>query len=149
MKVAELFMFWVVEGAGSELETCRVDVWIDGLVMGLVCSVRCTICSLLTVCLACFLALLQLNISYPVTGCQKLIEVEDEKKLRGFYDKRMSHEVDGDILGDDYKGYVFKISGGNDKQGFPMKQGVLTNQRVRLLLSKGEYDYQRQLWLRC
>ena len=30
-----------------------------------------------------------------------------------------------------------RITGGNDKQGFPMKQGVLTNGRARLLLSKG------------
>merc|ERR1719146_294289 len=30
-----------------------------------------------------------------------------------------------------------RISGGNDKQGFPMKQGILTNQRVRLLFKKG------------
>merc|ERR1719353_2408750 len=30
-----------------------------------------------------------------------------------------------------------KITGGNDKQGFPMKQGILTNQRVRLLFKKG------------
>lgn len=35
----------------------------------------------------------------------------------------MSHEVDGAALGDDFKGYIFKISGGNDKQGFAMKQG--------------------------
>ena len=28
--------------------------------------------------------------------------------------------------------------GGNDKQGFGMKQGVLTNQRVRLLMSPGQ-----------
>jgi hypothetical protein len=32
---------------------------------------------------------------------------------------------------------IFRISGGNDKQGFPMKQGVLTNTRVRLLLKDG------------
>ena len=32
---------------------------------------------------------------------------------------------------------MVRISGGNDKEGFPMKQGVLTNGRVRLLLSKG------------
>merc|ERR1719481_1750946 len=30
-----------------------------------------------------------------------------------------------------------RITGGNDKQGLPMKQGVLTNGRVMLLLSKG------------
>ena len=39
------------------------------------------------------------------------------------------------------QGYIVRISGGNDKQGFPMKQGVLTNGRVRLLLSKGHSCY--------
>lgn len=39
------------------------------------------------------------------------------------------------------QGYVVRITGGNDKQGFPMKQGVLTNGRVRLLLSKGHSCY--------
>merc|ERR1711934_633233 len=38
-------------------------------------------------------------------------------------------------------GYVVRITGGNDKQGFPMKQGILTNLRVRLLLSKGHTCY--------
>ena len=33
------------------------------------------------------------------------------------------------------------ITGGNDKQGFPMKQGVLCNHRVRLLLSDGMSCY--------
>jgi len=77
---------------------------------------------------------MKLNISYPATGNQKAIEVDDEQKLRAFYDRRISHEVEGEALGDEYKGYVFKISGGNDKQGFAMKQGVLTSSRVRLLL---------------
>ena len=31
-----------------------------------------------------------------------------------------------------------RITGGNDKQGFPMKQGVLSTSRVKLLLSKGQ-----------
>merc|ERR1719225_2376315 len=84
---------------------------------------------------------MKLNISYPNTGCQKLIEIEDERKVRSFYDKRMAMEVAGDCLGDEWKGYVFRISGGNDKQGFPMKQGVMTNGRVRLLLSKGHSCY--------
>lgn len=70
---------------------------------------------------------LQLNISYPATGCQKLIEVVDEHKIRIFYEKRMGAEVEADHLGDEWKGYILRIAGGNDKQGFPMKQGVLTN----------------------
>jgi len=84
---------------------------------------------------------MKLNLAYPATGCQKLIEVDDERKLRALYDKRMSHEVEGEALGDDFKGYIFKITGGNDKQGFSMKQGILTNQRVRILFSKGHSCY--------
>ncbi|XP_050469423.1 small ribosomal subunit protein eS6-like isoform X2 [Bombus vancouverensis nearcticus] len=53
----------------------------------------------------------------------------------------MGAEVEADALGNEWKGYVVRISGGNDKQGFPMKQGVLTNGRVRLLLSKGHSCY--------
>jgi len=84
---------------------------------------------------------MKLNISYPATGAQKLIDIDDERKLRAFYDKRISAEVEGDALGDDFKGYIFKISGGNDKEGFCMKNGVLTQARVRLLLSTGHSCY--------
>ncbi|KAF5304133.1 hypothetical protein FQA39_LY01918 [Lamprigera yunnana] len=80
---------------------------------------------------------MKLNIACPSTGCQKQFELFDDHKVRIFYDKRIGCEVRADPLGDDWKGYILKITGGNDKQGFPMKQGVLTNQRVRLLLSKG------------
>lgn len=55
---------------------------------------------------------------------------------RHFYDRKMGQEIDGEVLGDEFKGYIFRITGGNDKQGFPMKQGVLVNGRVRLLLKK-------------
>jgi len=49
--------------------------------------------------------------------------------------------VPGDTVGDEFKGYVFRITGGNDKQGFPMKQGVMHPTRVRLLLSDGHSCY--------
>ena len=64
--------------------------------------------------------------------------------MRPFYEKRMGQEVDASTLGDEWAGYVFRISGGNDKQGFPMKQGVLTQGRVRLLLSKGHSCYRQR-----
>ena len=41
-----------------------------------------------------------------------------------FYDKSMGEEVDGALLGEQYNGYVFKITGGQDLQGFAMIQGV-------------------------
>ena len=84
---------------------------------------------------------MKLNISYPANGTQKLIEIEDDRKLRGFMDKRMGAEVPGDGLAPEFKGYVFKITGGNDKQGFPMKQGIMHPTRVRLLLSDGHSCY--------
>merc|ERR1711937_707805 len=87
------------------------------------------------------MGIMKLNIACPATGCQKVIEVEDEKKLRMFWDKRISQEVDGEVLGPEFNGYIFKITGGNDKQGFPMMQGVLLSTRTRLLLKKGSKCY--------
>ncbi|KAF2668504.1 40S ribosomal protein S6-A [Microthyrium microscopicum] len=84
---------------------------------------------------------MKLNISYPANGTQKLLEVEDDRKLRVFMERRMGAEVSAESLGDEWKGYVVKITGGNDKQGFPMKQGVMHPTRVRLLLSKGHSCY--------
>jgi len=84
---------------------------------------------------------MKLNISFPSNGTQKLVEIEDERKLRVFMDRRMGAEVAGDSVGDEFKGYIFKITGGNDKQGFPMKQGVMHPTRVRLLLSDGHSCY--------
>lgn len=87
---------------------------------------------------------MKLNISYPVTGLQKCIEFDDDNKLRAFYDRRMGHEVGGESLGEQFNGYVFKVSGGNDKQGFCMTQGVLTNGRVRLLMRDGMPGYRQR-----
>src|ERR1700744_4026354 len=55
--------------------------------------------------------------------------------------KQMGMEVPGDSIGDEFKGYIFRITGGNDKQGFPMKQGVLIPGRVKLLLADGHSCY--------
>ncbi|XP_065160269.1 small ribosomal subunit protein eS6-like isoform X2 [Atheta coriaria] len=87
---------------------------------------------------------MKLNISYPATGCQKLFEIVHDHKVRIFFDKRMGAEVRADPLGDDWNGYVLKITGGNDRQGFPMKQGVLTNGRVRLLMGPGHSCYRQR-----
>ena len=87
---------------------------------------------------------MKLNIACPSTGAQKFLEIDDEKKLRALYDRRISQEVDGEALGEEFAGYVFRITGGNDKQGFPMKQGVLCNHRVKLLLRAGASCYRQR-----
>jgi len=84
---------------------------------------------------------MKFNIANPATGQQKTIDIDDEKKYRAFYDKRLSQEIEGDCLGPEWAGYVFRITGGNDKQGFPMKQGVLLPVRTRLLLAVGHSCY--------
>jgi len=68
-----------------------------------------------------------------------------KKKWRVFLDKRLSEEVPADSLGDEFKGYVFKITGGYDKEGFAMMQGVMINHRTRLLLDgrTGQYTPKR------
>lgn len=57
--------------------------------------------------------------------------------MLNLYGRRISQEVAGADINENYAGYVFRISGGNDSQGFAMKQGILSNVRCRLLLSDG------------
>ena len=51
----------------------------------------------------------------------------------------MGSDVDGEVLGEEFKGYTLRITGGNDKQGFTMKQGILVNGRVRILMRGSKY----------
>jgi len=53
----------------------------------------------------------------------------------------MGQEIEGDVMGDQFKGYIFRITGGNDKQGFQMKQGILLNTRTRILFRKRKSSY--------
>jgi len=76
------------------------------------------------------------NISNPLTGQQIVIEIDEDKINRQFNDRRMGSDVDGEILRADLKGYTLRITGGNDKQGFTMKQGILVNGRVKILMKK-------------
>jgi small subunit ribosomal protein S6e len=80
---------------------------------------------------------MKFNISCPETGRNKVVELQNEDKMTHLIDLRIGNEFDGDIISDLFKGYVFKISGGFDNDGFNMKNGVLTQDRRRLLFTKG------------
>jgi len=84
---------------------------------------------------------MKLNIANMATGQQKTFEFDDEHKYKHFFEKRVSHEVPLDPLGEEWTGYVVRVTGGEDKQGFSMKQGVLVHGRVKLLLKAGTSGY--------
>ncbi|KAG9318197.1 40S ribosomal protein S6 [Chiua virens] len=77
----------------------------------------------------------------PQPGNKRPSTSTEERRYRIFFDKKIAQEVEADLIGDEFKGYIVRITGGNDKQGFPMKQGVLLPYRVRLLLADGHSCY--------
>ena len=81
------------------------------------------------------------NVAYPRNATQKIWKIEDEKVFSRFYDKRIGQEIEADFIAPEFKGYVLRITGGSDKNGFCMKQGVNTKNMVSLLLSKGSVGY--------
>ncbi len=82
-----------------------------------------------------------INIAYPRNETQKKFEYKDEKLWAKLYDKKLGEEIDGNQFGEGFEGYVFRITGGNDKTGFAMKQGVATQNKIKLLLAKGSVGY--------
>ena len=57
--------------------------------------------------------------------------------MNDLIDKKIGGEFDGSVISELFDGYVFKITGGFDKDGFAMKNGILTQGRKRILLKKG------------
>ena len=60
------------------------------------------------------------------------IEIEDSSQLTG---KKVGEEFDGGIVG--LSGYTLKITGGSDKQGFPMRKSIDGTIRKQILLEDG------------
>ncbi|MCL2116742.1 MAG: 30S ribosomal protein S6e [Methanobrevibacter sp.] len=63
-------------------------------------------------------------------------QVETENDLnRQFIGLAIGDDFDGKLVGLD--GYTLKITGGSDKNGFPMRKDVVGQRRIRSLLSGG------------
>ena len=76
----------------------------------------------------------RLVLSNPEDGTAKTITLEP-RIFTLFIGKRIGEEIDGSILG--YKGYKIRITGGTDRDGFPMRPDVSGPRKVMVLLSGG------------
>lgn len=76
----------------------------------------------------------KLNIGCPKTKkcIKKELKENDCKPLIG---KKIGDILKGEAI--DFPGYEFKITGGSDSSGFPMRWDVDTVQRKRILISSG------------
>ena len=84
---------------------------------------------------------MRITLAYPENGTQVCVDIDDPQALASLYDLHLGQDVEGKNIGEQFDGYVFRIGGGFDKQGFPMKQGVITPRRIRLLLKAGTSCY--------
>ena len=73
-------------------------------------------------------------VSDPKSGKSYKLDVKDEqaRKLKG---KKIGDEVDGSALG--LPGYKLELTGGSDKGGFSMKEGVHGAVATKILRGKG------------
>lgn len=61
------------------------------------------------------------------------IETEESSKLIG---KKIGESFEGGIIG--LNGYELEITGGSDRDGFPMRKGIEGTERNKRLLSEGQ-----------
>lgn len=83
---------------------------------------------------------MKLSIANPERTTQKVVEIEHTSQT-ALYEKRILDIIEGEIIGPEWAGFLLQITGGTDKQGFPMKKGVMTPDRVRMLLKKGDTGF--------
>ena len=72
-------------------------------------------------------------ISEPETRKSYQTQVDQDKGI-SLIGKKLSDEISGDVFG--LVGYTLKITGGSDKDGFPMHPSVQGQGRKRSLLTK-------------
>ncbi len=70
----------------------------------------------------------------PETGLSKAMEVEGTRAVP-LIGKRIGETIDGSVVG--LAGHKLQITGGSDKDGFPMRPNIHGGVRVRAILSGG------------
>lgn len=80
------------------------------------------------------MAKFQLNLGDPETG-KTFKTIVEKAKAATLLGKVINDDVEGGPLG--FPGYIFKITGGSDKDGFPMKSNLRGPIRKRILATGG------------
>ncbi|MBN2478442.1 30S ribosomal protein S6e [Candidatus Micrarchaeota archaeon] len=77
---------------------------------------------------------MKLVVSDAETGKTYQTELEEEKTayVKG---KKMGEKIEGNLVG--APGYIFEITGGSDKSGFPMRADIPGSRKVRAFLGSG------------
>jgi small subunit ribosomal protein S6e len=79
------------------------------------------------------MAVFKFVVSEPKSRKSFQMEV-DQTKAIGLVGKKIGEDFNGDVIG--MSGYVLKITGGTDKDGFPMHPSLKGRSRKKLLLDK-------------
>ena len=80
------------------------------------------------------MAKFKIVISDPETGKSRSVESEGTRAVP-LIGRKLGDVIDGSIVG--MSGYKLKITGGSDKDGFPMRPNVHGGVRARVILTEG------------
>lgn len=76
----------------------------------------------------------KVTISDPETGESRSVEIEGNRAVP-LIGRKLSDVIDGTVLG--LQGHKLQITGGSDKDGFPIRPSVHGGVRIRTILSGG------------
>ncbi len=80
------------------------------------------------------MAKFKIIVSDPETGKSQLVEVEESQAVP-LIGRKLGEVIDGAAV--KLSGYKLKITGGSDKDGFPMRPNIHGGVRVSAILSEG------------
>ena len=80
------------------------------------------------------MAKFKIIVSEPETGKSRSVEVEGTRAVP-LVGRRLGEVLDGSVVG--LSGHKLQITGGSDKDGFPMRPNIHGGVRVSVILSEG------------
>jgi len=80
------------------------------------------------------MAKFKIVLSDPATGQSQIVELEGPRAVP-LVGRRLGETIDGAALG--FGGYKVKITGGSDKDGFPMRPDIHGGVKTRVVLAQG------------